>query len=292
MAAHVKNHTTAATNNKKFGEKLGTIGRLESYDKLKEVFTSVSGANEKVADARMELLGEGAECGGYKLLGRLEDTCTGVIKPSKALLADRSQKVKAVDKEVKGFDSLKSKASKAAANEIKKKLKEAAKKGLDPPTETPEHAAEVASAAVEMPESLLDARETLKNTEKLVDKSSFQYEERRIVDMQLFIEDFIRREIAWHAKAMEILSPLIAEVRKVDANGAIGSFNTRLERVNTTEKDELLNVAEQSKRASMGEGGGGAKEDAEMAAEASTAKEAADGAGWGGGEGEDNEDGL
>ncbi|GMH55011.1 hypothetical protein TrRE_jg4194 [Triparma retinervis] len=213
--------------------------RLESYDKLKEVFASVSGAIGKVADARTELLGEGAEGGGSKLLGRLEDTVTGVIKPSKALLADRTQKVKAVDKEVKNFDSLKSKAGKAASNEIKKQLKEAGKKGLDPPTETPEHAAEVASAAVEMPESLLDARETLKNTEKLVDESSLHYEERRIVDMQLFVEDFIRREIAWHAKALEILSPLIAEARRVDAKGAVGSFNTRLER-GVDERDSQL----------------------------------------------------
>jgi len=101
MTAHVKNHTTAANNNKKFGEKLGTIGRKESYDKLQAAFSSVSEAIGQVADARKELLGEGGENGGSKLLGRLEETSKGVIKPSKALVADRTSKVKAVEKEVR-----------------------------------------------------------------------------------------------------------------------------------------------------------------------------------------------
>ena len=39
--------------------------------------------------------------GGAKLLKRLDDTSSGVIKPSKALLADRAKKVKIVEKEVK-----------------------------------------------------------------------------------------------------------------------------------------------------------------------------------------------
>ena len=176
--------------------------------------------------------------------------------------------------QVKNFDSLKSKAGKKAANEINKQIKEAKKNGQDPPTETPEHASEVASAAIEMPESLLDARETLSNTDKLVDESSLQYEERRIVDMQLFLEDFMRREILWHARAMEILSPLVEQVRGVDSKGAAASFNTRLERVSVTAQDDVLNEAEKTKRASMSRGDDAAKDAAE-ASKAMTAKEAA-----------------
>ena len=87
-----------------------------------------------------------------------------------------------------------------------------------------------------MPESLLDARDALKHTDSLVDETLARYEERRVVDVQLFLEDFVRRELMWHARALEILSPLVGKVRGVDAKAAMDDFFRKVEDVKTTEK--------------------------------------------------------
>ncbi|GMH75235.1 hypothetical protein TL16_g06692 [Triparma laevis f. inornata] len=261
MAAHTKAHTQSATRNKEFGGKLGTIGRKEHVDSLKGAFDKVSKAIEGVAEARLEYLGAG-DGGGASLLSRLDGTKAGVIDPTRSLLNDRSAKVKNVDKEVKNYESKRTKAGKAAAAAITKQVKAAAKQGIDGPEETAEHASEGAIAGIDMPESLLDARETLKNTDTIVDESLGKYEEMRIVDMQLFLEDFMRREIMWHAKAIELLSPMISAVREVDAKDAVAQFYKRVEEVEPTEKDKELDEADKKKRASMGgEGRGGVTEE-------------------------------
>ncbi|GMI13940.1 hypothetical protein TrVE_jg912 [Triparma verrucosa] len=258
MVAHTKAHTQGATRNKEFGNKMGTIGRKEHVDSLKDAFDKVSKAIQGVAEARLEYLGDG-EGGGANLIGRLNETKTGVIDPTRSLLNDRAAKVRNVDKEVKNYEAKKTKAGKAAAAAITKQVKAAAKQGIDPPEETPEHASEVAIAGIDMPETLLDARETLKNTDTVVDDILGKYEEMRIVDMQLFLEDFMRREIMWHAKAIKLLSPMIGAIREVDAKDAMAQFYKRVEEVEETEKDKKLDEADKKKRASMeaeGEGGG------------------------------------
>ena len=121
-----------------FGDKLGTVGRKENFEQLKELYAEVSKAVQGVAESRLEYLGDAADQGGYALLSRLDATKAGIIDPTKALLADRTSKVKAVDKEVKGFESAKVKAGKAAATAIKKQVTAAAKQGQDPPTTTSE----------------------------------------------------------------------------------------------------------------------------------------------------------
>lgn len=244
MLNHVKNHSLSATNNKKFGDKFGTIGRLEHFDQLKKAFGAISVAIGDVADARRELLGDAPGMGGAKLLERLENTKQGVIVPSKALLADRSSKVKNVDKEVRAFENAKGKAGKAASAAVKKRIKDASKHGEDPPNGTPEQAYEKAIQAIDMPESLLDARTALSSTDSLVDETLLLYEEGRVLDMQLFLEDFVRREIQWHARAVEILSPLISDFREIDYKSAANDLQGRLESVRITDKDRELNDAE------------------------------------------------
>ena len=68
---------------------------------LKKVFATVSTAVQGVAQARLEFLGDAADQGGAALVSRLDSTKLGVIDPTKSLLADRTSKVKSVDKEVK-----------------------------------------------------------------------------------------------------------------------------------------------------------------------------------------------
>ena len=101
------------------------------------------------------------------------------------------------------------------------------------------------------------ACDALRHTDSLVDDTLGRYEEERVVDVQLFLEDFVRREMAWHARALELLTPLVGEVRGVDAKGAMEDFFKKVEEVEETEKDAMLAEAEKKKRESMAEGEGG-----------------------------------
>ena len=101
---------------------MGTIGRKEHVDSLKDAFDKVSKAIQGVAEARLEYLGDG-EGGGANLIGRLNETKTGVIDPTRSLLNDRAAKVRNVDKEVKNYEAKKTKAGKAAAAAITKQVR-------------------------------------------------------------------------------------------------------------------------------------------------------------------------
>jgi hypothetical protein len=169
LKAHIKKHKTAAASNKQFGDRLGQSGRLEHFDTLKELFAAVGVAFDGVATERIGLLAEGS--GGDELMARLEATKKGVIEPTKALLADRNAKVKVLENETKKFEGARAKAGKDAAAKVKKLEKDAAKNGVDGPTESAEDAASAATEGVEMPETLLDATDTLAHTDALLDEN-------------------------------------------------------------------------------------------------------------------------
>ena len=46
------------------------------------------------------------------------------------------------------------------------------------------------------PQSLLDAREQMVHVDTNVDENIGKFEEKRIVDMKLFLEDFVRKEVS------------------------------------------------------------------------------------------------
>ena len=194
---HVHKHTTGGQAGLAFGEKLGNVSRLEHFGELKEAFGCVGEAVSAVAKERLRLLGEGAGgAGGCELLGRLEGARRGVVVPTRALMDDREKKVKKVEKETKNFESMRAKAGKAAAAEIKKQEKEAAKAGVDGPTTTSSAASSSAIENVSIPDALLDAADALARTDEAVDKTALLYEEQRVADMAVFLEDFVRREVS------------------------------------------------------------------------------------------------
>jgi len=99
-----------------------------------------------------------------------------------------------------------------------------------------------------MPEILLDAKDALAHTDKVVDENSIAYEQHRIADLQLLLEDFVRRELAWHCAAVETLTPLIKQLRGVDGSNAAKALEERLGKVELGKMDLVMQEAELKKR--------------------------------------------
>ena len=222
LKLHVSNHIAAAKKNKGFGETLGTVGRLEYYSGMKDALSCVGDGFKSIADSRISLLGNKGSNGGEMLLKRLSDSRQGVVVPMKELLSDRGNVVSLCAKEEKKLASLKSKAAKQAEKQ---------KKSEGGSEDAIKAAGEAASDLLEVSQSLLDARDQLSNTDQRVDENLSHFEEKRMVDMKIFLEDFLRKEIQWHCQAIEIMTPIISKIRSVEPEGAVAELKERLDRI-------------------------------------------------------------
>jgi hypothetical protein len=246
LKAHTHKHKSGSAGNKVFADKLASVAGLEEFGDLGDAFKKIGAAFEAVSAERLTLLGEGA--GGDAIMARVGDVRKTVVEPTKALLADRDAKVKLVDSETKKYMALRTKAGKRAFDDVKKQETAAAAAGQDAPAQSAADAQTEATEGVEMPETLLDATDALANTDAAVDENSVAYEHQRVADMQLLMEDMIRRELQYHCRAVELLSPLIAQLRSVDGEKGGLALAEKLKCVELGERDHVLREGEMKKR--------------------------------------------
>ena len=236
LKGHTAAHSSSAKRNKLFAGKLGTIGRLEHFTPMQKHLASIGNAFTSVANNRVKFLGNEPTFGGDVLLNRLNKSKSDVLDPTIALLSDRSSKVKQVEKELTKYIALQNKAGKAASLEAKKISKESP--GM--PHLSPEEADKQAKINTILPQTLLDAKDGLASCESVVDTNVLAFESQRIADLMCITEDLIRREIAWHAKSIEILYPLINKIRSMDPEAAVEELRERLNQVKLNAEEREL----------------------------------------------------
>lgn len=273
-----KSNAAFGKRSSKLGSSLCSASRMETFRGMQDTLCAVGKALESVGADRCSHLGDGQGQGGALLLRRLQDSKVGVVDPMRALLNDRMQKCATFEKEKKNFEQLKSKAAKAATLAIQAEQKRL--KGL--PTELAKlesisSAAAAASLKVLPPQTLLDSLDSLESTEASCSANLVAFEERRVVDLKLAIEDMMRREILHAIHVVETLTPLIGAVRGVDGAVAAKELFDKIESIKKGDKKmEQIARAEIDKERENGEAEKAAEEEKEAGEKKKDVKEGED----------------
>ncbi len=82
------------------------------------------------------------------------------------------------------------------------------------------------------PISLMEMKHTVRNTERVVDKNMELFESQRVEDIKDIIEEFIRCEMYYHCRALEVLGPALSHISRVDSRGAQKNMKEDIEALN------------------------------------------------------------
>ncbi len=120
-----------------------------------------------------------------------------VIQPTKAMLKDRGRAIHDLTKATEDF-------------EIKKE-----------------------QGKLKMPPvSLVELKHAVRNTERVVDNNMELFESQRVEDLKLIIEEFIRCEMYYHCRALEVLGPALSHVSRLDSRGAHKNIKEDIDALN------------------------------------------------------------
>ncbi|CAM9120657.1 unnamed protein product [Hapterophycus canaliculatus] len=132
-----------------------------------------------------------------QVLHKLTETKKGVIAPTQALLQDRDNCVKALLK-----------AEEKATDDQAKGSRES-------------------SAAI-----TLEHRHQLMNAEATVDNNFELFEAQRVEEVKDILEEFLRCELYYHCRALEMLAPALAHIGGVNADSARENMREEIEGMN------------------------------------------------------------
>ncbi len=75
-------------------------------------------------------------------------------------------------------------------------------------------------------------KHAVRNTERVVDNNMELFESQRIEDMKDIIEEFIRCEMYYHCRALEVLGPALSHISKLDSIGAHKNIKEDIDALN------------------------------------------------------------
>ncbi|CAM9311465.1 unnamed protein product [Discosporangium mesarthrocarpum] len=79
---------------------------------------------------------------------------------------------------------------------------------------------------------MLEHRHQLKNTETTVDNNMELFEVQRVEDIKDIMEEFLRCEMYYHCRALEVLGPALMHISGVDGEAARENMREDIESVN------------------------------------------------------------
>ncbi len=82
------------------------------------------------------------------------------------------------------------------------------------------------------PVSLVEQKHAVRNTERVVDNNMELFESQRVEDLKGIIEEFIRCEMYYHCRALEVLGPALSHISRLDSRGAHKNIKEDIDALN------------------------------------------------------------
>jgi hypothetical protein len=190
----VQQHKEGVEAEMKFSERLKDVAAQEPFADLQDRLVALSEFTERRSIERKRIMCDRAE--SY-VLEKLQEVQQMVVVPSKALLKDRERVIKALVK-AEGDYAMRKEQGKLEAEPI----------------------------------ALVELRHCLRNTEKVVDNNMELFEAQRIEDLKEILEEFIRCEMYYHCRALEVLAPALNYIKDVDSLSASDNLREELRGLN------------------------------------------------------------
>eukprot|EP00611_Tribonema_gayanum_P013848 TRINITY_DN2507_c0_g1_i1.p1 TRINITY_DN2507_c0_g1~~TRINITY_DN2507_c0_g1_i1.p1 ORF type:complete len:229 (+),score=121.71 TRINITY_DN2507_c0_g1_i1:110-796(+) len=198
LTTMVAQHKAGVDVGMKFSERVKDVAAQEPFADLQDRLVALSEVTERIALERKGALCDRAE---QQVLAKLTEVQTRVIAPTKALLKDRDECIQSLVKA-------------EAEHDLKVQQGKATK---------------------DTPLAILELRHCLRNTEKVVDNNMELFEAQRVEDVKEILQEFVRCEMYYHCRALEMLAPALQHLSGVHGDVAsdnirheMASLNTRL----------------------------------------------------------------
>ena len=191
----IKGAQSASKTNAALVKHLGNAAALENVAQLQGALNGVATALGQVDAHRNDVLVRRFK---DTLRRRLEDTREHCVKPTKKLLADRDNAFKRLHALMRARDKLGQKKN-------------------------------VRQAKVdEKTQEIRDERRKIANTDASVDENILKFEGRRLVDMKAALDEFVRGELFWHCRALELYTKAAELVARVDPEACTEELRGKL----------------------------------------------------------------
>ena len=191
----IKGATAASKTSATLVKHLGNAAALENVAQLQGALNGVAQALSQVDGHRCDVLVRRFQ---DTLRRRLEDTREHCVKPTKKLLADRDNAFKRLHALRRARDKLGQ----------KKNVRQAK---ID-----------------EKSQEIRDEQRKIENTDASVDENILKFERRRLADMKAALDEFVRGELFWHCRALELYTKAAELVARVDPEAHTDALREKL----------------------------------------------------------------
>eukprot|EP00903_Cladosiphon_okamuranus_P019485 g17918.t1 len=190
----IGHHQDGVKHGINFSAKIKTVAAQEPFADLQDRLVGLAEITERISLERKNIMIDRART---QVLNKLAEIKKTVISPTQALLQDRDSCVKAL---------------------LKAQEKATDGQGIGTREET-------AGAT-------LEHRHQLMNTEATVDNNFELFEAQRVEEIKEILEEFLRCELYYHCRALEVLAPALMHIGGVDAESARMNMREDIEGMN------------------------------------------------------------